>query len=120
MKSTYRYSEEESLCFKRVRKGRGFAYLDERGVKIGDKQNILRIKNLVIPPMWDDVNICKFDDGHIQATGRDLKGRKRKIWEINFPARTLGRGLEVGWPLNFSPKPSNISSNFPEKNWKPY
>ncbi|WP_373496790.1 DNA topoisomerase IB [Aquiflexum sp.] len=84
MKSNYRYSEEDSLCFRRVKKGRGFAYLDEKGVKIGDKLKLNRIKNLVIPPMWNDVNICRLDDGHIQATGRDLKGRKQYIYHSEW------------------------------------
>lgn len=103
MKSTYRYSEEDSLCFKRVKKGRGFAYLDEKGEKIGDKLKLLRIKNLVIPPMWDDVNICKFDDGHIQATGRDLKGRKQYIyhseWEKSRQEEKFERMAQFGKAL---------------------
>jgi DNA topoisomerase-1 len=80
MESTQKYSEEDSLCIKRIKKGRGFAYLDENGNKIGDKDQLNRIKNLVIPPMWSEVNICRFEDGHIQATGRDLKGRKQYIY----------------------------------------
>ncbi|MCH7398189.1 DNA topoisomerase IB [Belliella sp. DSM 107340] len=84
MKSKYRYIEEDALCFKRVKRGRGFAYLNENGEKIADKKKLSRIKNLVIPPMWTDVSICRFDDGHIQATGRDLKGRKQYIYHSEW------------------------------------
>ncbi|MCH7412474.1 DNA topoisomerase IB [Belliella sp. R4-6] len=84
MKAKYRYSEEDSLCFKRVKRGRGFAYLNEKGEKIDDKIKLNRIKKLVIPPMWTDVSICRFDDGHIQATGRDLKGRKQYIYHSEW------------------------------------
>jgi DNA topoisomerase I len=84
MEPFQKYSEHDSLCFKRIKKGRGFAYLDENGKKIEDSHNLNRIKNLVIPPMWTDVSICKFDDGHIQATGRDLKGRKQYIYHSEW------------------------------------
>jgi len=81
MKTTFnKYNEENSLCFRRVKKGRGFLFLDENGDKIGDKLNVSRIKSLVIPPMWTDVSISRFEDGHIQATGRDMKGRKQYIY----------------------------------------
>ncbi|MCL6261040.1 DNA topoisomerase IB [Aquiflexum sp. TKW24L] len=78
------YNEEDSLRLKRVKKGRGFAYLDENGQKIGDKHKLNRISRLVIPPMWTDISISRFDDGHIQATGRDLKGRKQYIYHTEW------------------------------------
>lgn len=83
MKSLYTYSEEDSFCIKRVRRGRGFAYL-ENGEKISDKVKLTRIKSLVIPPMWTDVNICSHEDGHIQAIGRDLKARKQYIYHSEW------------------------------------
>ncbi|MCH7400331.1 DNA topoisomerase IB [Belliella kenyensis] len=84
MSPKYRYTEEDSLCLKRVKRGRGFSYLDENGNKIEDEKKLKRIKNLVIPPMWTEVHICRFDDGHIQATGRDLKGRKQYIYHSEW------------------------------------
>ena len=61
---------------KRVRKGRGFSYVEERKGPIGEKTRA-RIKALVIPPAWTDVWICLDPHGHLQATGRDRAGRKQ-------------------------------------------
>ena len=54
-----------------------FEYLDTEGKTIGDEQRLLRIKRLAIPPAWTDVWICPSPSGHIQATGRDTRGRKQ-------------------------------------------
>src|SRR5438552_3620365 len=54
-----------------------FEYLDTEGKTIGDEQRLLRIKRLAIPPAWTDVWICPSPNGHIQATGRDARGRKQ-------------------------------------------
>src|SRR5436309_252102 len=54
-----------------------FEYLDTQGKRIRDKQRLLRIKRLAIPPAWTDVWICPSPNGHIQATGRDARGRKQ-------------------------------------------
>src|SRR2546429_2069961 len=54
-----------------------FEYLDTEGKTIGDEQRLLRIKRLAIPPAWTDVWICPSPSGHIQATGRDDRGRKQ-------------------------------------------
>jgi DNA topoisomerase I len=54
-----------------------FEYLDTEGKKIRDEQRLLRIKRLAIPPAWTDVWICPSPNGHIQATGRDARGRKQ-------------------------------------------
>ena len=54
-----------------------FEYLDTEGKTIGDEQRLLRIKRLAIPPAWTDVWICPSPSGHIQATGRDARGRKQ-------------------------------------------
>jgi DNA topoisomerase I len=54
-----------------------FEYLDAEGKLIRDEQRLLRIKRLAIPPAWTDVWICPSPNGHIQATGRDARGRKQ-------------------------------------------
>src|SRR5207302_2926920 len=54
-----------------------YEYLDTEGKTIGDEQRLLRIKRLAIPPAWTDVWICPSPNGHIQATGRDARGRKQ-------------------------------------------
>src|SRR5438552_4678075 len=54
-----------------------FEYLDTEGKTIGDEQRLVRIKRLAIPPAWTEVWICPSPSGHIQATGRDARGRKQ-------------------------------------------
>jgi DNA topoisomerase-1 len=61
----------------RRRRGRGFEYLDERGERIEDPEVVARIQALAIPPAWQDVWVCAFPMGHIQATGVDAAGRKQ-------------------------------------------
>jgi DNA topoisomerase-1 len=61
----------------RRRRGRGFEYVDERGERITDEDTIARIRDLAIPPAWEEVWICPVPNGHIQATGVDAAGRKQ-------------------------------------------
>ena len=62
---------------RRVRRGRGFAYVDAEGERVDDPETLQRIADLVIPPAWDDVWICPAPNGHIQATGTDAAGRRQ-------------------------------------------
>ena len=62
----------------RRRHGRGFSYLDERGETVRDAAELDRIRGLAIPPAWSDVWICASAAGHLQATGRDARGRRRQ------------------------------------------
>jgi DNA topoisomerase-1 len=55
----------------------GFRYLDAHGDPVKDDTTLARIKGLVIPPAWQDVWICAQANGHLQATGRDARGRKQ-------------------------------------------
>jgi DNA topoisomerase-1 len=52
-------------------------YLDHRGVRVADPDTLARIRGLAIPPAWTDVWICPTTSGHLQATGRDTRGRKQ-------------------------------------------
>jgi DNA topoisomerase-1 len=63
--------------FKRVRRGAGFVYIDAHGRRIRDRNALGRIRKLAIPPAWSDVWICPTPNGHIQARGRDARGRKQ-------------------------------------------
>src|SRR5215207_9494753 len=65
---------------RRVRRGRGFSYLDEGGEPIEDAEVLERIRELAIPPAWTDVWICPHPRGHIQATGYDDAGRKQYLY----------------------------------------
>ncbi len=70
---------------RRIGAGRGFFYRDVEGHKVTDRPTLARIRALAIPPAWSDVWICPHEDGHLQATGRDARGRKQyryhSIWE---------------------------------------
>ena len=61
----------------RRRAGKGFSYRDSKGALISNPKVLDRIRMLAIPPAWTDVWICSRANGHIQATGRDVKGRKQ-------------------------------------------
>jgi DNA topoisomerase I len=61
----------------RRRRGRGFEYLDEYGERVEDPEVLRRIRELVIPPAWADVWICPYPNGHIQAIGTDVAGRRQ-------------------------------------------
>lgn len=61
----------------RVRCGKGFRYVDAAGRPITDPAVLERIKSLVLPPAWEDVWICAAANGHVQATGVDVRGRRQ-------------------------------------------
>jgi DNA topoisomerase-1 len=72
-----RYVSDERPGYTRKAKGDDFEYFDTEGKAIRDEQRLLRIKRLAIPPAWTDVWICPLPNGHIQATGRDVRKRKQ-------------------------------------------
>jgi DNA topoisomerase-1 len=70
------YVQDTQPGIKRVKKGKGFIYMLENK-KVQDGASLERIKKLVIPPAWENVWICKLDNGHLQVTGTDVKKRKQ-------------------------------------------
>jgi DNA topoisomerase-1 len=72
-----RYTSDDTAGIRRRRAGRGWRYLDAHGDAIRDEEDLRRIRALVIPPAWTDVWINPDPRGHIQATGRDERGRKQ-------------------------------------------
>jgi DNA topoisomerase-1 len=64
----------------RVKRGRGFSYLDADGRPLKDPEEMLRLKALAIPPAWQEVWICPDPRGHLQATGVDAAGRKQYLY----------------------------------------
>ncbi|HEX6667108.1 MAG TPA: DNA topoisomerase IB [Solirubrobacterales bacterium] len=76
---------------RRRRRGRGFSYEDADGRRISDEETLERIRELAIPPAWEEVWICPDPMGHIQATGFDEAGRKQyryhDRWELRRSAR---------------------------------
>lgn len=71
------YCSDADPGFRRLRAGNGFRYADAKGKTVTDARTLDRIKSLVIPPAWTDVWISPRADCHLQATGRDVKGRKQ-------------------------------------------
>jgi DNA topoisomerase-1 len=72
-----RYTNDEQPGIRRRRRGRGFVYVDRDGVPVRDEGELRRIRRLATPPAWRDVWISPSPLGHIQATGRDARGRKQ-------------------------------------------
>jgi DNA topoisomerase-1 len=72
-----RYICDTGPGIRRVKTGSGFSYVGPGGKTVRDAAMLKRIKSLVIPPAWQDVWICLDPDGHVQAVGRDAKGRKQ-------------------------------------------
>jgi DNA topoisomerase-1 len=72
-----RYVSDCKPGIKRKRSGKGFVYVGVDGRPIRDRDELRRIKSLVIPPAWNDVWISTHPEGHLQATGRDARGRKQ-------------------------------------------
>ena len=71
------YSSDSEPGIARVRKGSGFAYRDAQGRWIRDPAQLARIRKLAVPPAYTSVWICASPLGHLQATGRDARGRKQ-------------------------------------------
>lgn len=77
---------DEEPGIRRKRAGKRFSYWDARGRKIAKLEEIDRIDALAIPPAWTDVWISPEPDGHIQATGRDVRGRKQYRYHLRWSA----------------------------------
>jgi DNA topoisomerase-1 len=71
------YVSDEEPGIRRRRSGKGFSFRNPDGTPVKDKETLDRIKSLAIPPAYTDIWICADPKGHIQATGRDDKGRKQ-------------------------------------------
>ncbi|MHB8587354.1 MAG: DNA topoisomerase IB [Candidatus Dormibacteraceae bacterium] len=78
------YTSDAEPGIRRVRKGKGFAYLDPDGKPVADAATLDRIRDLVIPPAWKDVWISPRPRGHMQATGRDARGRKQHLYHAKW------------------------------------
>lgn len=98
-----RYVTDSRPGISRKRAGRGFAYFSPKGERIKDPGTLRRIKSLAIPPAWTDVWISPVESGHIQATGRDAKGRKQyryhPRWRQTRDETKYGRMIAFGKAL---------------------
>jgi len=92
------YATDDSEGIKRLGRGKRFRYTDAKGKAVRDRTTLSRIRALAIPPAWTKVWICPFPDGHIQATGRDVKGRKQyryhAKWRVVRDEAKYGRFVE--------------------------
>jgi DNA topoisomerase-1 len=79
-----RYVTDDEPGIRRVRRGKGFSYVDPQGRTVKDPKELARIKALAIPPAWTDLWICPRANGHLQATGRDAKGRKQYRYHADW------------------------------------
>ncbi|KAA9332864.1 DNA topoisomerase IB [Adhaeribacter soli] len=95
-----RYIPDTKPGISRTQRKDGFVYTDAKGNPVTDERTLARIKKLVIPPAWIDVWICASPNGHLQATGRDTKGRKQYIyhpeWNQSRNQTKFGRMLAFG------------------------
>ncbi|HEX2135475.1 MAG TPA: DNA topoisomerase IB [Microvirga sp.] len=78
------YVSDEEPGIRRKKTGKGFTYLKPGGGKVEDRATLERIRKLAIPPAYTDVWICPIPNGHVQATGRDAKGRKQYRYHPAF------------------------------------
>lgn len=78
------YVSDEEPGIRRKKAGNGFTYKTSDGKTVKDKAVLMRIRSLAIPPAWTDVWICAKANGHIQATGRDARGRKQYKYHPKF------------------------------------
>src|SRR5690349_13032696 len=72
-----RYVSDAKPGIRRKRSGKGFTYVGADGRTVRDQATLARIRSLAIPPAYTDVWICPTANGHLQATGRDARGRKQ-------------------------------------------
>ena len=79
-----RYVSDGRPGIRRKKAGSGFTYTGVNGSRLTERDALQRIKSLAIPPAWTDVWICPFANGHLQATGRDAKGRKQYRYHPRF------------------------------------
>jgi DNA topoisomerase-1 len=81
-----KYILDDETGFGRHMNGSGFQYMNGHGRRLRDPYHLKRIDTLAIPPAWTDVWICRQPDGHLQATGRDDRGRKQYIYHEQWRA----------------------------------
>jgi DNA topoisomerase-1 len=77
MSAGLRYVDDRSPGIRRLKRRKGFQYINPGGSVIRDSDDLARLRALAVPPAWTDVWICPHSRGHIQATGRDAMGRKQ-------------------------------------------
>jgi len=94
------YVGDDEKGLRRERAGESFRYLKANGDAVTDEATLERIRKLAIPPAWTDVWICTKASGHLQATGRDARGRKQYRYHPQF--REVREGTKYEHMLEFA------------------
>ena len=89
-----RYVTDAMPGITRKRRGRGFAYVGSDGQTVRTREAIRRFQSLVIPPAWTNVWICPIENGHLQVTARDARGRKQYRYHPKFREQRDGTKFE--------------------------
>ena len=79
-----RHSSDDEPGYSRQKKGRSWAYFDEHGKRVTDRDEIDRLNAIAFPPAYSDAWFCKDAYGHLQATGRDDRGRKQYRYHADY------------------------------------
>lgn len=95
-----RYVNDGEPGISRVKRGTGFSYVFDDGAVVQDRMTLERISSLAVPPAWTKVWICKSANGHIQAVGRDAKGRKQYRYHAKW--REARDGTKYSRMLEFA------------------
>jgi DNA topoisomerase IB len=82
-----RRSNLDKPGLRRQRRGRGWQYFDTDAQPLRDREEVARIQGLAIPPAWQEVWICPFPNGHIQAVGTDVAGRRQYLYHERWRQR---------------------------------
>ena len=82
-----RHSSDSEPGYTRKKQGRSWAYFDEDGKRVTDRDTIDRLNSIALPPAYVDAWFCKDENGHLQATGTDARGRKQYRYHPAFRAR---------------------------------
>lgn len=82
-----RHSSDSEPGFTRKKNGRYWQYFDEKGKRVTDRDTIDRLNALALPPAYTDAWFCKDANGHIQATGKDARGRKQYRYHADYRAK---------------------------------
>jgi DNA topoisomerase-1 len=94
-----RYVSDSAPGIARKRRGRSFAYVAPGGAPLRDPAELARIRALAVPPAWTNVWICPDARGHVQATGRDARGRKQYRYHAKY--RTVRERAKFGRMIEF-------------------
>ena len=82
-----RHSSDSDPGYTRKRMGRYWAYFDEDGERVTDRDTVDRLNAIALPPAYESAWFCKDENGHLQATGIDARGRKQYRYHLDFRAR---------------------------------